>query len=102
MRFREGYKRHLQRIIKERNFKRLIRHEYSYIARINHYPSCTFNGYCVDEKGTIKQVNKYSKRYWFKTPKYYRRVRRHYFNKNIEDINITSLGRNYQKISRNT
>jgi len=69
IRLKEGYKKNLKRRVKEKNFKK-----------------------------TIKQINKYSKRYQFKTPKYYSHMRRRYLNKNIEDINITNLGRNYQKI----
>ena len=100
MRFREGYKKHLQRRTKERNFKRLIKQEYLHITRINYYSSYTFNGYYLDERGTIKQGNKYSKRYWFKNPRYYRRVRRRYFNKDVGDVDMTSFGRNYKKVSR--
>ncbi|MDE6502163.1 MAG: hypothetical protein K2K02_06030 [Ruminococcus sp.] len=101
IRFREGYKKHLQRRIKERRFRKTIKHEYHYIKRINgDFPACTFNGYVVDDSGIIRQVNKYSKRYWFKNPRYYRRVRRRYFNKDVGDVDMTSFGRNYKKVSR--
>lgn len=106
VRLRKGYKKHLQRRIKEKNLKKHIKHEYYYITRINNSSllcryggtDCTFNGYYVDDRGTIKQINKYSKRYWFKNPRHRRRIRRHHFN-NVEDTNITSIGRNYKKIN---
>lgn len=99
IRFKEGYKRNLQRRVKETNFKKQIKNEYVYYAKINYpYQICTFRGYYIDERGTIKQINKYTKRYQFKTPKYYRHMRRRYLNRNGENFNITNLGRNYRKI----
>ena len=99
IRFKEGYKKNLQRRAKETNFKKQIKNEYFYYVKINYpYQICTFRGYYIDKRGTIKQANKYSKRYRFKTPKYYRHMRRRYFNRNVENFNITNLGRNYTKI----
>lgn len=104
IRVRKGYKRHLQRRIKERNFKKRIKREYLYEKKLNgSLPSgcgniCTFDGYYIDERGTIKQINKRPKRHEFKNPRHYRRIRRHHFNKNIDD-NITSMGKNYRKVN---
>lgn len=98
IRFKEGYKNHLQKRIKEKKFKRKIKNEY-FCATKQYYVGCTPRGYYIDERGIIKQINKYTRRYNFKTPRHYRRLRRRCFNKNAEDINITSFGRNYHKIS---
>lgn len=99
IRFKEGYKRNLQRRAKETNFKKQIKNEYFYYVKINYpYQFCTFRGYYIDKRGTIKQINKYTKKYQFKTPKYYRHMRRRYLNRNDENSNITNLGRNYKKI----
>ncbi|MDE6034611.1 MAG: hypothetical protein K2G36_01695 [Ruminococcus sp.] len=99
---RYGYRKHLQKILKQRRFRKTIKHEYNYIQRINFYSdyNYTFNGYFLDDRGIIRQVNKYSPRYEFKTPRYYRRVRRRYFNKAVGDVDMTSLGRNYYKVRR--
>lgn len=98
-RLREGYKNNLKKRVKEKRFKKKIRKEYYEAQKGYCFGVCTFRGYYIDEKGLIKTTNKYSKRYQFKTPKYYRHIRRRYFNESAGDINITSLGRNYEKIT---
>lgn len=101
MRLRYGYRKHLKKILKQRRFRKTIKHEYYYMDRIKgDYSDCTFNGYVVDDRGIIRQINKYSPRYEFKNPRYYRRVRRRYFNKDVGDVNITSSGRIYRKVTR--
>lgn len=105
MRLRYGYRKHLKKILKQRRFRKTIKHEYYYMDRIKgDYSDCTFNGYVVDDRGIIRKISNYgtSKRCWFKNPRYYRRIRRHHLNKNVEDVDITSLGRIYQKMTSKT